>query len=809
MQFLKTFYRQQVKHPVITFLNALGLVLGFLSTMLILEYVFYERSYESHHTKAENVYRLAYDRYQHGNLLWKTANSFYPSGSYLKERFDEVENNFTIIRNYNVNLSFYLPNNEYRSFNVPKTYYATPSIFEVLTFKFTEGDAHCLDAPNQMAISERARKKYFDNQSPIGRVIRVNHNAEFTIVAVFDDLPPNSHIRTDFLFPVSHIINQNPRYINNWAYDYFHSYIQLKEGTDYQKFAQKAFPIMIEENYAENLSSRDMHDDFYLQPLREIHLESNIEYETEKPGSGRAVKILFFFACFFILIAWINYINLVTARMMERAKEVAIKKVNGVNVSTLLMQFFKEAALFNILCLIISLFLLKLINPLYAQFTGIDPGILSNFPMVWVFVGGLFLMGVLLSSIYPAFSYVRYQAVSVLKGTFSSQPHGILLRKFLVGIQFVISLALLIGTFVTIKQVQYLLTKDTGLNYHSKLILTAPNMGGQRDETLSRVEVLRNRFVQHPEINDFTFVSDPPGVEIERWFWGYQKGNDRSTGLAHFRLDVDNNFTDFFKVELLAGRGYREDDLPEQRKIIINQKSLERLGFSEPADAIGKTVVGGGNVEFQIIGVMADFHYKSVKIEPAPIVLTNRTGAKQYMVLDIVPSSDEKLPFLIESCKTEFQEVFGQEPFEYSILEDFVREDLASDRTFSRVFAIFSTQAILIAILGILGLLIISINQKMKEIGVRKVLGARMFHISILLFNSLWWQLVIAVLITLPLTYWFFDRWAYREHFYRNDIQIWMFLLPVLILSSILVMLIFYQAKKAYRSTVVDVLNIE
>ena len=802
--FIKLFFRNLLKNKVLSGINIFGFILGLLSTILILEYVFYEHSYDSFHENSERIYRVAYNRSQEGNLLWKTANSFYPTGGYLKEHFEEVEDYFTYQRNYNINIS-YKDDYENISFNEEKAYYATSSIFNILTIHILKGSTADFNEPNKVAISEYAAKKYFGNENPLGKVITVNHKDNYTVSAIYKSLPTNTHLKTDFLFSLQTLLGRNQNLTKNWDFDYFTTYLLLRTGTDYTQFAQKAFPQMIADNYGKELESHNMTDQYYLQGLGDIHLKSNIEYETEPPGNARALSVLYVFAIFFLVVAWVNYINLTSARAIERAKEVGIKKAVGTSKKSLVYQFVFETFLFNILCILVTIGLFFLINPFFKQLTNIE-STWSILPFsFWIYAILIVIAGIFISGIYPALVLTSYKPALILKGKFSKSNNGIVFRKGLVTFQFIVSLILLVGTVVTYKQVSFLLDKDMGVNYRSKLIIKAPKPLNNKEDHFKKVRFLKDRFLQYPEIKDFMFVSDIPGKEIENWFWCYRKGSESTTGVAQFRIDVDNNFTDFFNVKVLAGRGFRENDLPNKNEIIINLKAMERLGFDSPEKAVNSFAINGRGKEFKIIGVVDNFNYCSVKIDAVPTIITNNDGAKSFMALKLASNSSG----LLSKFKIDYERAFPNEPFEYFMLDDYVGVDLRTDKTFVKVFSIFSMLAIFIAFIGILGLVIITINQAMKELGVRKVHGANLYDIIRILGRSIIPQYFVSIAIALPVAYVVFNDWVLNSYLYRIDLSWSYFAMPVLFLASLFLVLIFFLSQKVYHTNVVTVLKVE
>ena len=327
LNFLKIFVRNLKKHKLISAINLLGLTVGILSSLFILEYVFYERSFDDYHENGSRVCRVVYNRYQNEKLQWKTANSFFPTGKWLKDNYHEVEDWAVIIMKYNITVNYDSPFGDKVFNNETKTYYASSSLFQLFTIPFIQGSKSCLDQPGTVAISELAAERYFGKENPIGKIMTVNSAEKYTVTAIYHNIPANSHFKSDFLFSLPTVTNNQQWLFTNWGADYFHTYILLAPGVDPEAFGKRAMPDMVAKNYQKDLDLMQTRDEYVLQPIPDIHLNSNIEYETEPPGNAKTTDILFGFAIFLLVVAWIIYVNLVTAQSMERAREIGIKKI--------------------------------------------------------------------------------------------------------------------------------------------------------------------------------------------------------------------------------------------------------------------------------------------------------------------------------------------------------------------------------------------------------------------------------------------------------------------------------------------------
>ncbi len=805
----KLFIRYLNKNRTLSAINILGLVFGMLCTLFILEYVTYEKSYDSHHEHADNIYRIVYDRYKGDELMWQTTYSFAPMPSYLKENYDEVVNGFQMRSNNNANFTFTNEKNELISFNEAKAYMVSSSIFDMLNIALLKGDKKCLDEPNTVAISDRLAQKYFPNENPIGKQLMLNQGMQFSITAVYKAFPHNTHFRTDVLLTYQNFLKNNPNVLTNWGREGIFNYIQLKPGTDPDAFANKVFPVMKEVQTTKIMKAQNIEDHFYLQRMSDIHLTSNIENEMEVPGSKRAVQILFVFSLFFIIIAWINYINLISARAIERAKEVGIKKISGASKRSLMLQFLGETFLFNIFTLAITFALFLALNPAFKEFTNIEDFNLFTYQHFSLYFAFFLLLGILLSGLYSSFILTAVKPIHTIKGKYIKSYSGMLFRKGLVTFQFVVSLVLFIGTIVSYVQFTHLSQKEIGINLQSKLAIKMPHVGAKAEEMYKQMDVLKQNILQIASVKDVCVVSDMPGNEIVANFGGRREGTSGDQRVAFFNLNGDNNMLDFFKIRLVAGEDYKSDDLPEANKILVNESATQRFGFTTPKDAVGASIIGGkgDTIKYTIIGVTEDFQYKSMKVEPVPLVMTNFDVQKNFLVLKM--TSLQNADQVLESCKSAYSKVFQHSPFEYYFVEDIMNHNLKPDKTFVQVFSLFSLQAIIIALLGVLGLLIITINQNMKQIGVRKVMGAKKSNIFKILISSLLPEFIISILIALPVSYLVLEHYVLNQYIYRIDLEFQYFALPVVLLSILVLTIVYFQARRAYNANVVEVMRFE
>ena len=808
MKSITMFIRIARRNKITSLVTLLGLVLGIAGAVLIYQYVCFEQNYDSHHKKAENIYRVAYDRYRNGILQWQTANSFYPVGQYLEDNYSEVLDHAVIRRNYDINLTIDEPNDK-KSFNEEVAYFASPSFFNLYTYEFIHGNGDVLLDENTMIISDRIAKKYFGSENPVDKSIIVNNKEQYLVKGVFREQKANSTIKSDFFFSFCTYLSKNKWVETNWGYDYFHSYLLFREGVDVEQFTEKAFPEMLEKHNGKSNAENGIIDNFYLQNTKDIHLSSNIEYETTVPGNAKAISALLIFSLFFILIAWVNYANLSSAIAVKRAKEVGVKKLLGVPFAKLFWQFIFESLLFNLVALVFATILIVAAQPLLIDYID-NTSIWEIFEMKHYLIATLiFIFGVVLSALYPAFVLSNYQPAQVLKGRLANNKEGIRVRQVLLIFQFVVSLVLITGTLIITRQVYYLLNKDMGVDCINTIAIKAPSTDVNPEQQSETLKSLRKALLRLPEINNITSTTDIPGREIENWYWCYKQGMLPKDGDGHFRIDVDIDYQDVFDLPVIAGRMFGKQDRYDHDKIVINLRALRRIGFESPQDAINKYVNIGGGKMHKIIGVVNDFHYKSIKIDAIPLVLTLNQMPKKYLVMSFSNLKAIQKRINTKELSKLFNQFFPEKPFNYEYLEDKMMTELKPDKTFALVFTIFSIMALTITIIGVVGLMLVMIQAKMIELSIRKVNGARLYDIYRKFFMSIIKEFVVGMIISLPISYFVFSKWFLSNYIYRVALNPFYFIIPIVMVLFLISSVIYIQSLRAFQKPIYSVLNQE
>lgn len=764
--YILAFFRQASRNKIFTILNLLGLSVGMAAFMLLLQFVVFENSFDEFHQNSDNIYRVRYDDYVNGNRMFACAAAVPAVGPAMKKNFPEV-----LEYSWAFPESGVLTNDQNISYRERKVQIATPSFLTMFDWELISGDTSALTKPYTIVVTESTAKKYYGDEDPIGRTLRLGDEAKFEIRGVIKDIPENSHIKFSVLLSAETLhqwSEGNSRTAWGW-YD-FNTYVQLREGTDPQVFQEK-FSLWLAEERKEDWKEGTW-EEFILQPLEDIHLHSDLlqESEPEEQGDADSVMILAIIALAVLGIAWINYINLSSSRALERAREVGIRKVVGGQKKQLILQFLSESLMMNILAAGISLILVAIFLPYFNQLTERSLSLsLFGEPLFWTGLILLFLFGAFLAGLYPAFVLSSFKPVLVLKGKFSDHGQGFLMRKLLVIFQFSASVALIAGTFLVHSQVKYMRNMDLGLEIEQKMVLRGP--GSVTDTIFNEVfRTFKTEANRIGGISQLTSSSNIPGDEIF-WASGIKRVDEEEYRGVIYVIGMDEDYLPAFEIELLAGRNFSPEYGTEDLAVIINQRAVNFLEFPTPEEAIGERVNFHGE-ERLIVGVIADYHQMSLKQEPIPLIYRYFPASDDYFIMKMEPGQLDESMASLEKLWNQF---FEGNPFETFFLNDFFDRQYRIEKQLNTAVGFFALVAILIAALGLFGLSSYTTLQRTKEIGIRKVNGASPGRILALISKDYLTLILISVLIASPITLFLIKRWL--EAFpYRVPIHWWVFL---------------------------------
>ncbi|MEO6720377.1 MAG: ABC transporter permease [Ferruginibacter sp.] len=801
--YFKIAWRNITRHKGYSAINILGLAIGIAACVLILQYVTFELSYEKFHTNKDRIYRVQQDRYDNGKLSTQWAAGAYAVGNSFKDAIPEIEDYVKLLQRDQVTTEI---NNQ--PLKIEQAFYASGSFFKIFTYPLLHGNpATALTEPYTAAISETTAKTIFGNTNAVGKTIKLNRKNDYTISAVYKDAPVNTQLRPNILMSYATYVKErgpdnNPE--TAWLNDGCLTYLLLRKGVDPAVVEKKFIPV-VEKFVGEDLKKYNISAIYLLQPLEDIHLYSHYIMEPGATGDGKTVYLLLGIAFFIIIIAWVNYINLATARAVSRAKEVGIRKAIGSQRRQLVIQFLSESAVLNGIALILALLIVVISIPGFNELSGqhISFTLFSQLNF-WVGLLALFITGVFFAGLYPAFVLSGFKPIEVLKGKMISTTHGALLRKSLVVFQFAASLFLLIGTVIVYQQIQYMRKQSLGINIDQTLVVRAPVV--TTDSTfLQQMTAYKESLKQRSSIHSVTVSSSIPGEPVG-WNAGGIKlvGTDESTQKQYRVIGVDFDYMKAYDMKLVAGRAFSKDFTTDDHAVIFNRKGVEQLGFNKPEEAIGKRIDFWGEV-YTVTGVAENFHQQSLRESFEPLIFRCIPDVRGYISLK---TDANQAAQTIAYVKKEWASFFPGNTFEYFFLDEHFNEQYKADQRFGQVFGLFTTLAILVACMGLFGLASFTTLQRTKEIGIRKVLGASVAGILKLLYREFALLLILAFLVAAPLAWLTTYNWL-KGYAFRTNIQALYFILPFALIIAIALITVSFQSIKAAIANPVKSLRTE
>jgi len=802
--YFKTAWRNIKRHKVYSGINILGLAIGIAACLLILQYVSFELSYENFQTNKDRIYRVEQDRYDNGKLSTQWAAGAFGVGNAFKDAIPEIEEYVKVIRNNKV-----ITEVQNQPLKIDKVFFATNSFFNVFTYPLVAGNkSNALKDPFTAAISESTAKKVFGTTNVVGKQIELNRNSNYIIKAVYKDAPVNTQIRPDILLSYATFVKWTTDSSGNgpenaWEWDGCLTYLLLHKGADPKKVEAK-FPPIVKKFVGDDMKKYNAGVTYHLQPLKDIHLTSHYMMEPGETVDGKTVYLLLGIAFFIVAIAWVNYINLATARAITRAREVGVRKAVGSRRKQLIIQFLSESALLNGVALVIALLIVLLAIPGFNQLSGQQLSFSlfahNNF---WIDLIVLFIIGVFFSGLYPAFVLSGFNPVEVLKGKMGSTKQSSLLRKSLVVFQFAASLFLLIGTVTVYKQIQFMRNQSLGVNIDQTLVISPPTV---TDSTyLQRITAFKNELSRQTAIKSIAVSTNVPG-EAVGWNAGGIKlvTEDESKQKQYRVIGVDYDYMKTYGLKIIAGRAFSKDFGADDSSIVFTQKAIELLGFNKPEDALNKRIDFWGG-KYTIVGVASNFHQQSLHENFDALIFRCMPNVIGPVSIKINAS---KATQVINAVKTEWSKFFSGNTFEYFFLDDHFNEQYKEDQRFGQVFELFTSLAILVACMGLFGLASFTTIQRTKEIGVRKVLGASVSTILKLLYREFTFLLVIAFLIATPLAWLMTANWL-QGYAFRIDMHWTFFVIPFLIIVAIAFITVGFQSIKAALANPIKSLRTE
>jgi putative ABC transport system permease protein len=790
---IKISFRNIKKEKGYSFINILGLIIGITSCLFLVLYIIDELSYDNFHVEGEHVYRVVTNITEVDNeFTWAVAQT--PFAPTVKKNYPEVEKYARLTGTGRMMFKKGGENMYEEDF-----FYADSATFELFTFKFIQGDPEtCLYEPNSIVITEDIAIKYFDKTDVVGETL-IAENLSLKVTGVIENIPKNTHISSIQAF-ISWSTLQDFRREGNWGNFGVRTYIYCPNLTDPVVFQEKLHEVY--DNYcAEIFADMGIDFNYILQNIQDIHLHSKIGDEAESGGDIAYVYIFSAVAFFILLIASINYMNLSTARSMKRAREVGIRKVMGSHRRQIIVQFLTESMIYTLISLLISVILVLALIPFYNDLMdkAISPVILLN-PVILISLVGIVVFVAILSGSYPSFFLSSFKPVEVLKINSGSKGGSSIVRKFLVILQFGISVTMIISTWIVYDQLNYIREKDLGFDKDRIIRIVMFNQ-----EMRDKFEVLRNELKKSNSIVEVGSATSSPGYGFGKNLINVENdaGEMVERGIDLYGIDYDYIHTLGF--EILEGRNFsREVTSDTSQAVVVTESMAKRMNWD---NAIGKKFQFGTGEEdpfMEVVGVIKDYHHNSLYDVIEPLLFYLRMNNH----IAHIKLKGRDIPEAIKEVEAAWKNVFPNRPFEYNFLDEQFEEQYANDQRRSQIFSIFSVITIIIACLGLLGLASFTTEQRTKEIGIRKVVGANIGTIVIMISKDFLILIGISIALAIPIAYLFMDKWL-QNFAYQTEISYITFVSAALMAILITLATISFHTIKSAISNPVKALREE
>jgi len=804
--------RQMKREWSFTAINIFGLSISMAACFLIFQYALFELSYDRQYKNHENIFRVTTTSFEGDFPRYPSALSSRELAPALKEKFPEVLEAGRVCTTgwFDCTMS-YMPKDQLIIFNENKLRFADQSFLSLFHDKLIQGDAKTAMAkPLSAVLSASIARKYFGEDEALGKVLHLKGSGDehdYTVTGVMSDPAANSHIDTEILLSANSI-NGNSIMPNLYVY----TYILLNKGVDKNEFVNK-LQLIADQVFP---PKDNFHTTLTLQSIASIHLHSHLQDELKPNGNALSLYFLMAIAIVLLVIAWINYINLATSRAVQRAKEVGVRKVIGASRKQIVFQFVTEALLINCIGLLGAIAIVYFFAPSFYNFVGLSFPYQEFFKWNVNEIGASLLIvvvtGIAIAGFSPARVISSFNPVKVLKGKNLATSRSFSFRQAAVVFQFTCAIFLLITVVAFNRQFNFIRSQDLGVDITKAIIAKSPS----NIDSSFRVQLtgFKNQLLQLAIIQAVATSTSVPGDLIDGWTGAIRKEKDKTT--QDFGIYViDPDFIPTYRLKLLAGRNFQSSDYPLKKfgqklePVILNRTATQRLGFVKPDEAIGEFIYWGLRKEASkcvIVGVIEDYHQESLKKPIKPLFYTVLNGPT--MTLKLTSDASKNMNQTLATIQKAWSRFFPDNPFDYSFLEEDYNSHYAADEQVVNVFNAFCLLALVISSLGIFGLALFSISQRMKEISIRKVLGASVFNLLQLITKEYLILIAAASLIALPLAFWGIQVWLY-DFSIKVELSAWFFFFPIIFILVVALFTVSGQALIAVSKNPIDHLKNE
>ena len=793
--YLKIAVRNLMKHKFISAINLFGLTVGLTCCLLILTYILHELSYDRYHKNADNIYRVhrTFINPENGDINLRLGAVAPPFAPLLQNDFKEIKRYTRFLSNGNTAFRY-----EEKRFNEQDAYFADEHLFDVFDVEVTKGNpAKALTDPYTVMLSEKVAKKYFGNEDPLNKVVRLDNQLDVKVTGVYKSFPTNSHIHPEIMISFNTLkdttVYGEEQLRTNWGNNSFFTYLVLPGQYDAKKL-EAQLPAFLNRHIKSEGDKYKVSQwtSLHLKKLTDIHLRSHTDSEVEENGDIERVYIFSAIALFVLLIACINYMNLSTARSILRAKEIGVRKSIGAHRSELIAQFLSESVLVSWIAILLAVLLTWMALPWLNKLSELELSITSL--LRWEILLPLFVVPFVVgiaSGIYPAVFLSSFQPVKVLKGIVKADGGSISMRKALVVVQFSISIILIISTVIVFEQLRYMQKKSLGFDRDH--IITFNYTTGLTD----RYDAFRNELKANSSVKEVARSSRiPTGRLLDAMGAQIKRGDSLAPSSADIKMvRADDGFISVYGVRMVAGRNLlRENGLRDTTTFLVNEAAVKALGISSPEEAIGKEFNYGGR-NGQLVGVFNDFHFESMHQRILPIVVFMPVNQNGYGRVSVKVAGNN-LSAAMAHIESVWKKFVPEIPYEYTFMDENFDQLYEAEQRQGNIFTLFAFIAIFIACLGLFGLSAFSISQRIKEIGIRKVLGANTGSIVSLLSKDFLKLVLVAAVIAFPAAWYAMNKWL-QDFAYRIDVPWWVFLMAGAVAAIVAFITISFQAIKA------------
>lgn len=793
--YLKTAWRNLRKSKLYTAINLTGLAIATAAFLLLISYVQFERSYENFHHNAADICRVTLKLFQGSDLQGTDCETYPPLGQYAKDQMPEVKDYVRM-----QDMDHYELITPGKTIRTEKVFAADPSVFSVFDYKLVKGDpATALSTADGVIITESIAQKLFSTTDVLDKIIQIG-DKKVHISGVLKNIPPNTHLRFDMLISFKWLTSEGYN-LNTWNANNNYTYFLLKPGSDLATFNRKL----------ETLSRERLKNEVLVaEPLKDIHLYSHKSFEPDINGDIRIVNFLLAIAFLVIVIGAANYINLTTARAAERNKEASLRRILGSTRGALIKLFFTESFIINIAAFALSLILVKAALPIYTSIVGTAAaGNVFHTDTFWLTALSLLILNCLLSGIYPAIALSAVSTAIATSRTFTRSLKGNTLRKALVVTQFTIALVVLSASIIIYRQLYFIQHQQLGMNINEVLVVRGPDISGPDSLLEAKADVMKGQLMQLSGVKQVSLTNTTPGNELSELNTQTdveRLGVKSDKGYNYYLYGIDEDYLPLMNIGMAAGENFRKGP-GNDNKTVINEEAARLLGFHSPQEAIGqKLSVNSGPLKHPtIIGVMKNYHQESLKEDVKPMLHWYGYNATSYYAIKI---NSANIHQTIDNVRKEWQSAYPNHVFDYYFLNEQFNRQYKGDMQFGKIVNFFSLFTLFITCLGLLGLTAYNTTRRIREIGIRKVLGASAQSIVALLSKDFLKLVIIAVVIATPLCWLAMNKWL-QNFAYRAPVSWWIFGLTGAGAIGIAVLTIGLQSVKAATSNPAKTLKSE